>query len=79
MWFGPRSLECAGSEMELPTWRLRCWFADQDFHTNSGVGHDSQKIEDPMPGQHSLDAEVGGCAIRIGNLNQWVNKSVNGQ
>ena len=32
----------------------------------------------PVPGQNSLDAEIGGCAMLMDNLNRWVTKRVNG-
>ena len=28
----------------------------------------------PVPGQNSLDAEIGGCAMLMGSLIQWVEK-----
>ena len=32
----------------------------------------------PVPGQNSLDAEIGGCAMLMDNLHKWVTKRVNG-
>ena len=28
----------------------------------------------PVPGQNSLDAEIGGCAFLVNNLSQWIDK-----
>ena len=49
----------------LPAWRLWCRYDDQDFH---------HKKCGPVPRKNSLGAEIGGCAMLRGNLNQLVNK-----
>ena len=28
----------------------------------------------PVPGRNSLDAELGGCALLVKNLSQWIDK-----
>ena len=60
--------------------RRRMWrkYDDQDFHTNSGLDHDSQKNVDPCPARSRSMLRPGGCAMLIGSLNTWVIKRVNG-
>ena len=52
---------------------MRRRYAGKDFHKNSGVGHDSQKMR-AVPGKNSFMLEFGSCAMLIENWIQvcWI-------
>ena len=62
MWFGARSLDCVGSGVGVVVTAYERRYADQDFHPNSRVGHDSKNVA--VPGKNSLVAEIGDYADR---------------